>query len=162
VFTMPTISTSLVQLLGGRIGLKSEQGQGSAFHFTTRFEMEPANGCRICMEAFPGVCETPWFGLAEGSVILGRKPAGPSAVPNPTSTSESGDDSQNRRIARRDPRPCHATRRRTLAILAVLPGLNLKKPAFEEGEQPRALQNRPGVSAANPGTVSEIRTCLCR
>ena len=70
------------------------------------------------------------------------KPAGPSAVPHPTPTSESGDNTADRQVTRRDPRHSHATRRRTLAILAALPGLNLKKQAFEEGEQPGASHSR--------------------
>ena len=58
------------------------------------------------MEAFPGVFETPWFGLAEGSVIPGRKPAGPSAVRHPTSNAESqsGQDTEDWHVTRRDPR----------------------------------------------------------
>src|SRR5260370_25102008 len=110
--------------------------------------MEPANGCRICMEAFPGVFWTPWFGLG-GARWKCDKPAGPSAVPHPTSTSESGDNTADRPLTRRDPRHSHATRRRTLAIPAVLPGLTLKKLAFEEGEQPGALQY-PATAFAAP------------
>jgi signal transduction histidine kinase/DNA-binding NarL/FixJ family response regulator len=34
-----TISSRLVQMMGGRIWVESEPGQGSCFHFTVRFEM---------------------------------------------------------------------------------------------------------------------------
>jgi two-component system sensor histidine kinase/response regulator len=37
-----TISTRLVAMMGGRIWLESEPGQGSTFHFTCKFQMPPA------------------------------------------------------------------------------------------------------------------------
>ena len=40
-----TISTRLVAMMGGRIWLESEPGQGSTFHFTAKFDLpQPARG----------------------------------------------------------------------------------------------------------------------
>src|ERR1700684_1068064 len=36
-----TISTRLVAMMGGRIWLESEPGQGSTFHFTSKFQVPP-------------------------------------------------------------------------------------------------------------------------
>lgn len=43
-------------------------------------------------------------------------------------------------MTRRDPPAVHAAHRRSLTVLAVLPGLNLKKLAIEAGENREALQ----------------------
>src|SRR5882672_1563252 len=102
--------------------------------------MEPTNGCRICMEAFPGVCQTPWFGLAEGSVILGSQSPGlpPSHILYPKS--DRG-DTQDRHVTPVRPRVIHAAHRRSLTISAVLPEPNLRKLAPEAGKYPGALHS---------------------
>jgi PAS domain S-box-containing protein len=38
-----TISAQLVQMMGGRIWLESQEGKGSAFHFTARFRLAPVD-----------------------------------------------------------------------------------------------------------------------
>jgi two-component system, sensor histidine kinase and response regulator len=56
-----TISSQLVELMGGRIWLESEEGTGSTFHFTVRLGIAPA---RPEVELWPDI------GLLEGLRVL--------------------------------------------------------------------------------------------
>jgi len=94
------------------------------------------------MEASPGVFQTPWFGLAEGSVIPEENQPGlpPSAILHPKQRDGRAWILRIGHVTRAIRAAVHATHRRSLAISATLPELNLRKLAFEEGKQPGALQ----------------------
>src|SRR6266851_4651943 len=105
--------------------------------------MEPANGCRICMEAFLGSVKTPWFGLREGSVIPVKKTAEPSTARHPTSNStnhrrQGYSESKTYPVVIRS--AVHAATRCALAITALHPGFNLRNLAYEEGKKRGSLQ----------------------
>src|SRR6266851_5443178 len=106
--------------------------------------MEPANGCRICMEAFLGSVKTPWFGLREGSVIPVKKTAEPSTARHPTSNStnhrrQGYSESKTYPVVIRS--AVHAATRCALAITALHPGFNLRNLAYEEGKKRGSLQS---------------------
>src|SRR6266704_4343733 len=121
--------------------------------------MEPANGCRICMEAFLGSVKTPWFGLREGSVIPVKKTAEPSTARHPTSNStnhrrQGYSESKTYPVVIRS--AVHAATRCALAITALHPGFNLRNLAYEEGKNRGSLQ---GTFSCSGTSVFADSTC---
>src|SRR5580700_5858508 len=67
--------------------------------------MEPANGCRICIESLPGECQDSLVWSRGGPGDSLQNLAGPSTARHPTSnsTNHRRRDTGNRNVSRRDP-----------------------------------------------------------
>jgi len=67
-----TISKRLVQMMGGRIWVESEEGHGSQFHFTACFRPTANGGPRVEQGIAAGASRPPW--VAPGSPGQRRRP----------------------------------------------------------------------------------------